>query len=255
MSETLNDDTNKTNKKYIIPIILVLLIVAAILSQCKDPEIEAIKGLKGDYLIITETVFDNKYRLLSLEQKQVFNQKNIRVYDEQYRLVRKITKYSFSDELRIINYRYSGRKVYISYHNSNDEHSLSLDGFLDKALIEIQPVRDSILFGELFIWDADAYPLNGQKYQFENNRYQVEGPREPYPVTIVYYNGYGYPDRRTKYWSRQYINNHDGLHEEFRYEYDADQRLTKVSEYKDSSWTKDWLLQVVRTFEYQNKTL
>jgi hypothetical protein len=255
MSKTVNDHIKKEKKNYFILIVPVLLIVVVILFQRIYPEREALNGLKGDYLIITETVYDNEYKLFSLEQKLELDEKNIRVYDEQYRLVRKITKYSFSDELRIINYRYSGRKVYISYHNSNDEHSLSLDGFLDKALIEIQPVRDSILFGELFIWDADAYPLNGQKYQFENNRYQVEGPREPYPVTIVYYNGYGYPDRRTKYWSRQYINNHDGLHEEFRYEYDADQRLTKVSEYKDSSWTKDWLLQVVRTFEYQNKTL
>jgi parvulin-like peptidyl-prolyl isomerase len=258
MSKTVNDHIKKEKKNYFMLIVPVLLIVVVILFQRIYPEREALNGLKGDYLIITETVYDNEYKLFSLEQKLELDEKNIRVYDNQYRLVRKITEYSFSDELRINNYRYSGREVYVRYQNSNDELSHNLDESIDNLTIEIQPIRDSVLFGELVIWDIDDYPIGVDDYRYDNNRYEVVGKEKPFPVTIVYYNGYGYPIEKTVYWSRGSINGTDSRHRQFRYKYDSEQRLIEVSEYRGRNIftdPKEWYLEKVHTFTYQNKTI
>ncbi len=239
-------------------LLILLAISMLVLLSCAAPEREALRGLKGNYLVVTEIVYENALSLSGKDPNLKQSDEIVRVYDEEYRLVKKVTKSRYNSDLKIWWYRYSGNEVFSMSSVSDSEtgeYLTDMDTLLSYWPIDFLPLRNTVLFGDLVVWDIDDYPIGVAAYHYENYRYEVVGEEKPHPVTIVYYNGYGYPVRRTKYWSRQYINNHDGLHEEFRYEYDADQRLTKVSEYKDSSWTKDWLLQVVRTFEYQNKTL
>lgn len=247
-------------KKFLIisPILVVYFVLLLGTVGCSSPRHEAIRGLEGNFTIMTEEVFETEFKLLSFDSVLKLNQVITRVYDEENRLIRKIEKYSYSKDIKKHEYSYPGSEIIIRNLDTNQEYSQSFFALtLPNLNQDILPFRDTVLFGELFVWDPEAYPIEYgvEKYSFENNRYEFVGDWEPYPVTIVYYDDLGYPTEKKIYWSKYYMNSNDGLNTRTTYKYDGTHRITMISEYKDSSQDHQWHLEKERRFTYEEVSL